>query len=291
LEVTMLRLALLSTALAGVRAFTDATAKANDAETDLKQEPGSNFTSFRASRSDSADSSAAAADYWRLKPNYGSPYLCDVSLYNWFTKLANESGKHEKMTILDVGGGYGEKGDMIEKMHPNNFKYTCIDVTSQGRCTEFDGNKIHHGDRSFDVVTFIYSFHHAGDAVFSLLREAKRIARKYVVVLDDLMGLTDHTLNFQFGHGGCQQTKDEPRVCSFRTDREYREIFGLMGLRIAYAADVMELFKCEMNYKIPRGLYVLEPNGPTESSMQFLSSEEQRSFRLRSGSQTLAPVS
>ena len=155
-----------------------------------------NSTSFHAKKTD---------DFWRLKPNNGSPYMCDVSLYDWFGKLANDSGKvDKKLTIMDIGGGYGEKGDMIEKMHPHTFKYSCVDVTAQGRCKEFDGAKMPHADNSFDIVTFVYSLHHAGDAVFSLLREAKRVAKRHVVVLDDLMGTTDHTLDFQFGHGGCQ---------------------------------------------------------------------------------------
>jgi len=223
----LMRLALLvSTALAGARAFVDTSKIATATITDLHKskhssEAPSNNTAFHASKASKKD------DFWRLKPNNGSPYLCDVSLYDWFGKLANETGKSDKiMTILDVGGGYGEKGDMIEKMHPKKFKYSCVDVTAQGRCTEFDGSKMPHADRSFDIVTFVYSLHHAGDAVFSLLREAKRVAKTHVVVLDDLMGTNDHTLDFQFGHGGCQVSKDEPRVCMFHRPRVQRDLLA-----------------------------------------------------------------
>merc|ERR1712195_465020 len=195
-------------------------------------------------------------DFWRLRPNNGSPYMCDVSLYDWFGKLANDSGKvDKKLTVMDIGGGYGEKGDMIEKMHPHTFEY---------------------------------SLHHAGDAVFSLLREAKRVAKRHVVVLDDLMGTTDHTLDFQFGHGGCQNSKDAPRVCMFRSDKEYREIFGLLDLKVSYAADTKELFNCEPNYKIPRGLYVLNPKSPAHAG--FLRADERRSFHVKSPKNALAPV-
>lgn len=102
------------------------------------------------------------------------------------------------------------------------------------------------------------------------------------------MGLTDHTLDFQFGHGGCQNSKDAPRVCMFRSDKEYREIFGLLDLKISYAADVKELFNCEPNYKIPRGLYVLNPKSPAHSG--FLRADEQRSFHVKSPKNALAPV-
>jgi len=281
-----MRLALLvSTALVGVQAFVDTSSEVRTI-TDLHKAPAgkeapSNSTSFHTKKTD---------DVWRLKPNNGSPYLCDVSLYDWFGKLANESGKPEKkLTIMDVGGGYGEKGDMIEKMHPHTFKYSCVDVTAQGRCTEFDGAKMPHADRSFDIVTFVYSLHHAGDAVFSLLREAKRVAKSHVVILDDLMGTNDHTLDFQFGHGGCQVSKDAPRVCMFRSDKEYREIFGLLGLKVSYAADTKELYNCEPNYKIPRGLYVLDPKSPPKD-YQFLRSAEQRSFHVKQPKNALAPV-
>ena len=279
----MLRFAVCSAALAGVWAFVDTTAKPNVGSVDFNHEESADAsTAFRAAQNQTAP------DFWRRKPNNGSPYLCDVSLYNWFAKLGNESTKGEKTTILDVGGGYGVKGDNIEKWNPHKFKYSCIDVTAQGRCTEFDGEKIHHKDKSFDVVTFVYSLHHAGDASFELLREAKRVAKKYVVVLDDLTGETDHTLNFQFGHGGCQFKEDEPRVCMFRSDREWREIFGFVGLRVQYAADLKELFHCEENYKIKRGFYVLEPAHPKD--FQFLSADEQRSFRVTQPANALAPV-
>ena len=245
------------------------------------KEPPSNSTSFHAKKTD---------DFWRLKPNNGSPYMCDVSLYDWFGKLANDTGKvDKKLTILDIGGGYGEKGNMIEKMNPHTYKYHYVDITAQGRCKEFDGNKLPHvADNSYDIVMFVYALHHAGDAVFSLLREAKRVAKRHVVVLDDLMGTTDHTLDFQFGHGGCQNDPNEPRVCMFRSDKEYREIFGLLDLKISYAADVKELINCEPNYKIPRGLYVLNPKSPAHSG--FLRADEQRSFHVKSPKNALAPV-
>merc|ERR1712028_322595 len=48
-----------------------------------------NSTSFHAKKTD---------DFWRLKPNNGSPYMCDVSLYDWFGKLANDSRSHMRLT-------------------------------------------------------------------------------------------------------------------------------------------------------------------------------------------------
>ena len=74
----------------------------------------------------------------------------------------------------------------------------------------------------------------------------------------------------------------------FRSDREWREIFGYVGLRVQYAADLKELFHCEENYKIKRGFYVLEPAHPKD--FQFLSADEQRSFRVTQPANALAPV-
>jgi SAM-dependent methyltransferase len=50
-------------------------------------------------------------------------------------------------------------------------------------CDTFDGARIPHDDSSFDVCLFVDVLHHAQD-MRSLLAEARRVARRYILIKD-----------------------------------------------------------------------------------------------------------
>src|SRR5262245_22784366 len=61
----------------------------------------------------------------------------------------------------------------------------------------FNGKHLPHADKSFDVVCFVDVLHHTNDPA-TLLREARRVARKLVVLKDHTMDgiFAYHTLRF-----------------------------------------------------------------------------------------------
>jgi hypothetical protein len=185
--------------------------------------------------------------------NHNSRRNCAFPLTSWF-----EAEGRDKLTILDIGGGSGDKGDLLRSTNPA-IDYRCIDVDppSGAPCERFDGRHVKAANNSHDVVMFVYMLHHAsGDAV-QLLREAKRISRRYVLVLDDLTADTDLELLNQQGHEGCRWA--QPSVCLFRPDHEYRSLFDVLGLRLTQSTvNTTELRNCNGDFVIPRGWYVLE---------------------------------
>ena len=105
-------------------------------------------------------------------------------------------------SVLDVGAGSGEiplylqrkygllcRGVDVVKPSENRF---FANSSSNGKGKEylpielFDGSSLPNADKSFDIVMFVSVLHHAANATVALLREAARVARRYIIVLEDL---------------------------------------------------------------------------------------------------------
>ncbi len=104
-------------------------------------------------------------------------------------------------------------------------RYDCVDVVASATCASYPGDAIpDERDGSRAVVLFNYVLHHAGDgSTISLLQEARRVSRRWVVVVEDLRGetLDEAELNFAHEWGGV-----------FRGPREWAQLFRLVGLAL-----------------------------------------------------------
>lgn len=125
-------------------------------------------------------------------------YLCD-----FFPDDANQS-------IIDVGCGDGRISCGISKIK-TNLNFLGIDVFSRDSCAinfqVYDGKKIPFDDKSHDYVMFVDVLHHTNN-IEDLLLEAKRVARKRIIIkdhysnniIDDfLLRVADIVGNFSYG--------------------------------------------------------------------------------------------
>jgi SAM-dependent methyltransferase len=113
-------------------------------------------------------------------------------------------------TILDIGCGDGTIDQHILDRRPDvSIKGIDLFVRPGARIPvdTFDGEKIPYQDASFDVALFIDVLHHTNHPQV-LLAQAKRIARKAIVIKDHFRNgfLADTTLRFMdwvgnAGHG------------------------------------------------------------------------------------------
>jgi SAM-dependent methyltransferase len=98
-------------------------------------------------------------------------------------------------SILDVGCGDGTIDSLLLQSRPD-LSITGVDVLVRPQThihvQEFDGRHLPFEDKSFDVVMFVDVLHHTDNPVI-LLQEAKRVARKAVVI-------KDHTRNGAFAY-------------------------------------------------------------------------------------------
>ena len=112
-------------------------------------------------------------------------FLRDVGFFSYFVAHADSL---RGCSWLDVGAGTGVASLYLsEILGSTNFELCDVSVAvrSSFPVKQIDGTHLDHESNSFDLVFFSYVLHHAGDKTIQLLRDAHRIARRYVVVTED----------------------------------------------------------------------------------------------------------
>lgn len=116
------------------------------------------------------------------------------------------------------------------------WQYECIDVNipSGSICKKYNGTVVPYDAHSVDLVIFLVVFHHVQDGVtFDLIREAHRVSRRYVYLMDCYQALTPERALRNFIH--------QPTAI-FRGPKEWRQIFVLHGFSIV--AEQKIVFPC-----------------------------------------------
>lgn len=133
--------------------------------------------------------------------------------------------------ILDIGSG---SGHIARHLKEKGYAVTSLDVADKcafedGHPVLYDGKIIPFADDSFDAALLITVLHHVADPA-ALLREAKRVAQRIVVIEDLYQGAVqkhltyamDSILNREFiGHPHSNKTKEE-----------WKESFKALGLKV-----------------------------------------------------------
>ncbi|MBN2120934.1 MAG: methyltransferase domain-containing protein [Candidatus Omnitrophica bacterium] len=137
---------------------------------------------------------------------------------------------------LDVGTGDGVLMQQIYKSIEDRIMSLkgldirmCLD--SLVPSAVYDGQRVPFFENSFYIVSFIDTLHHTHD-IFSLLKEAKRVAKKYVLIKDVLYEKEWQLISLRvqdwFGNvaTGC------PLVYNFLKKKQWQEVFERLGLKI-----------------------------------------------------------
>ena len=136
------------------------------------------------------------------------------------------------------------------KATERGMDWDCIDVTASHECQAFNGKDLGkaYRDKSYDVVIFNWVLHHAGDNTIGLLREAKRVAKDFILIQEDLKGETP---------AEAKRNYDHEWAGTFRGDAEWKAIFSLLDLSLV--RDVSLPANCSgMPSHVHRTFYVLK---------------------------------
>jgi SAM-dependent methyltransferase len=91
-------------------------------------------------------------------------------------------------SLLDIGCGDGRISRLISGM-VSGMEITGVEYARRPNCaipcTEFDGEHLPFEDKSFDGCMFVDVLHHTLDPL-AVVRDAVRVARKYVLIKDHL---------------------------------------------------------------------------------------------------------
>lgn len=160
-----------------------------------------------------------------------------------------------KSKVLDIGGGWGFYADPLRK---RGHEPVVLDVVKPAlqKAPVFlyhNTNRIPFPDSSFDVSMLITVMHHVED-LEALLKEARRVTRDKVIVVEDIYNHSlgrlwtkwrDQLYNIEFfGHPGNFKTKDE-WIALFADSgfklNSYEEVYTwLSGLRILNGIFIFE---------------------------------------------------
>jgi SAM-dependent methyltransferase len=165
--------------------------------------------------------------------------------------------KENGFSLLDVGSREGKVTRSIYKLRKEKFFEVqtadiCDTQNSGFKHTVFDGKKLPFPSDRFDIVSFIDVLHHAED-MGSLLYEAKRVTRKYIIIKDHRYSkkweLESLKIQDRFGNAAT----DCPLPFNFLTDNGWREIFDGLELTVVRA-------ECGINFNHPFPFNMLYPN-------------------------------
>lgn len=164
--------------------------------------------------------------------------------------------------VLDVGVGSGVSAQTLKKLFPR-CEIEGLDIhnmlwqeNNDIPITLYDGSHFPFKKDAFDVVLIFFVLHHANNPKF-LLSEAKRVGRRYILVVEELnrnkvqnmaMILYDLLINLViFGH--FIQTPQ------FKTDQQLQELFKSTELVVKEKHIIKE------NLLIYRIAYLLDATG------------------------------
>lgn len=146
----------------------------------------------------------------------------DIEFYKW---LVENKATFKGMSWLDVGAGHGCVSAYISAIIESKDMKLCdihIHPKHNFDITLFDGKSLDYADQSVDIVLFSFVLHHASSSTIQLLKDARRISRKHVFVLEDPKETAEDDI-WGYYH-------DKSGV--FRSLKEWRSLFDLLGFDI-----------------------------------------------------------
>jgi len=162
-------------------------------------------------------------------------------------------------SLLDVGCGDGLIANLITKKR-SDIKVNGVDVLIREKSyfpiDKFDGEHLPYPDKDFDVVMLVDVLHHTVDANI-LLSEAKRVARKYIILKDHTCNgfLAGPTLRFMDYVGNAKYGVNLPY--NYWSKQQWHESLDKLGVKIDYWEQKLEMYPKPADYFFGRNLHFI----------------------------------
>ncbi len=159
--------------------------------------------------------------------------------------------------VLDVGCGDGLIDRLIAQRRPD-VTISGVDLIVRPQThipvAAFDGKRIPFEDGAFDIVMFVDVLHHTDDPE-TLLREARRVARRAVVLKDHTRDglLAGPTLRFMDWVGNAPH--GIPLPYNYWPERRWPEAFAALGLTPAIWLNRLGLYAAPATWFFDRSLH------------------------------------
>lgn len=165
----------------------------------------------------------------------------------------------QNSTILDIGCGDGLIDKLIIEQRPD-VKITGLDILVRDKTfievIKFDGKSIPFPDNQFDCAIFIDVLHHTIDPMV-LLKEAKRIAKKFIIIKDHSRDgfLSNETLKLMDWVGNARHKVVLPY--NYWTKKQWENAFSELKLKPISYNTKLNLYPFPANLFFERNLHFL----------------------------------
>ena len=167
---------------------------------------------------------------------------------------------------LDIGCGSGCVLDVLnQELGCTGFGLDVVEPTSPvERFARFDGSHLPFRDNAFDVAFLIFVLHHADDPG-ELLREASRVARRAVIVVEDTPRNAAEARWGRFHVHSFAGRHNIPWHGRVRSDEDWRQVFQFSGMPLLHTE---RLGRFERLPPISRTAFALQPAAPATAAAQ-----------------------
>ena len=165
----------------------------------------------------------------------------------------------QQASVLDVGSGDGRIDELLLEKR-QDIKIQGVEVSARAQSsfpvTNFDGQTLPFGAKSFDVVMFVDVLHHTDDPIV-LLREAIRVARKSIVLKDHVLTglLAGMRLRFMDYVGNARHGVALP--FNYWSDRQWAEMERVLGLNNRMKVRKLDLYPWPADWVFGAGLHFI----------------------------------
>lgn len=180
------------------------------------------------------------------------------AIYRFFMYRSNiyvnnfENYLKPRDNILDIGSG---PCHIAEILYTQNYSVTALDIKNISFSKKitpiiYDGNKIPFKDNEFDTALLIGVLHHVKSPQ-NLIKEAKRVAKKIIIMEDIYYGSIDKYITYFFDSLVNLDFGSHPH--NNKTDPGWRKIFKKLDLNI-----IDSKYKKSWTYFFNHATYFLE---------------------------------
>jgi SAM-dependent methyltransferase len=160
-------------------------------------------------------------------------------------------------TVLDVGCGDGTIASLLLQ-HDPTLSIQGLEIAARPACSIecrlFDGKRIPHPDRSFDVCLFVDVLHHAEDMEF-LLKEARRVSRRFLLIKDHCCENRFDWWTLKVMDWVGNRPHGVVLTYDYKSRKQWIETFASCGLRPVTWQESLPLYSFPVRYIFGRKLH------------------------------------
>jgi SAM-dependent methyltransferase len=173
----------------------------------------------------------------------------------------------ERADVIDVGSGDGQLLARIAESRPDCTMRgldVLIRLRAHERILPFDGRHIPIHDKGTDVVMFIDVLHHTDDPEV-LLREARRVARRMIIVKDHSCdgAFARPTLRFMDWVGNAHHGVALPY--NYWTSEQWKQAFSRLGVIVESWNTRLQIYPHFADWIFGRSLHFIAVLRPREA--------------------------